>query len=82
MAVGKIGTLEVDFVATKAAEKIYVQVTESMIDESVRQRELRPLQKVSDNYQKLVLILNTPLEDEYDGIQVVDVIDWLLSTDS
>ncbi len=82
MAVGKIGTLEVDFVATKAAEKIYVQVTESMIDESVRQRELRPLQKVPDNYQKLVLILNTPLEDEYDGIQVVDLIDWLLSTDS
>lgn len=79
VAVGKIGTLEVDFVATKAAEKIYVQVTESMTDESVRQRELKPLQKVPDNYQKMVLTLNRSLDDEYDGIQVVDVIDWLVS---
>ena len=46
---------EIDFVATKAAEKIYVQVTESMTSEDVRRRELGPLQKVKDNYEKTVL---------------------------
>ena len=45
VAIGKIDRFEVDFIATKADEKLYIQVTESMRDEMVRERELRPLQK-------------------------------------
>lgn len=52
VAIGKVGTSEVDFIATKADEKLYVQVTESMESETVRARELAPLQKIADNYEK------------------------------
>lgn len=52
VAIGKVGTAEVDFIATKADEKLYVQVTESMESETVRARELAPLQKIADNYEK------------------------------
>ena len=47
-----------DFIATKVDDKLYVQVTESMTSEDVRKRELAPLQKISDNYEKIVLSLN------------------------
>ena len=61
VAIGKVGTAEVDFIATKADEKLYVQVTESMESETVRARELAPLQKIADNYEKIVLSLNPGL---------------------
>ena len=44
-----------DFIATKTDEKLYVQVTESMVSEDVRRRELAPLQRIRDNYEKIVL---------------------------
>ena len=50
-------TPEVDFIATKADDKIYVQVTESMTSEDVRKREFAPLQKINDNYEKIVFSL-------------------------
>lgn len=78
VAIGKIDTLEVDFVATKATEKVYVQVTESMTNESVRKRELKPLQKIADNNKKVVVTLDKAIDDEYEGILVTEVIDWLL----
>ena len=78
VAIGKIDNLEVDFVATKANEKMYIQVTESMKNESVRERELKPLQKIHNNYKKMVITLDKALDDEYDGIQSIDVIEWLL----
>lgn len=78
VAIGKIDNLEVDFVATKANEKMYIQVTESMKNESVRERELKPLHKIHNNYKKMVITLDKALDDEYDGIQSIDVIEWLL----
>lgn len=78
VAIGKIDNLEVDFVATKTNEKMYIQVTESMKNESVRERELKPLQKIHNNYKKMVITLDKALDDEYDGIQSIDVIEWLL----
>ncbi|MBE6079325.1 MAG: ATP-binding protein [Veillonella sp.] len=78
VAIGKIDRFEVDFIATKADEKLYIQVTESMRDETVRERELRPLQKIQDNYKKLVLTLEPGIEREFGGIQVVNVVDWLV----
>lgn len=78
VAVGKIDNLEVDFISTKANEKLYIQVTETMKDESVRQRELKPLLKISDNYKKIVITLDKAIDNEYDGINVYQIIDWLL----
>ena len=49
ISIGKIDNLEVDFIATNANEKMYIQVTESMKNESVRRRELKPLQ---NNHKK------------------------------
>lgn len=79
VAIGKVDSAEIDFVATKADEKIYVQVTESMTSEDVRRRELSPLQKVKDNYEKTVLSLDPGLETSYEGIKSLNLIDWLIS---
>ena len=79
VSIGKIDNSEVDFIATKADDKIYVQVTESMISEDVRKRELAPLQKINDNYEKIILSLDTGMDSSYDGIKSINLINWLLS---
>lgn len=78
VAIGKIDSSEIDFIATNAEEKMYIQVTESMISEDVRKRELAPLQKVRDNYEKLILSLEPGMDASYDGIKSIKLIDWLL----
>ncbi len=78
VAIGKVDRKEVDFVATKGDEKLYVQVTESMLGEEVRTRELAPLQAIRDNYEKIVLSLDVGLTNSYDGIKSIHLIDWLL----
>lgn len=78
VAIGKVDTAEVDFIATKTDEKLYIQVTESMVSEDVRRRELAPLQKIRDNYEKIVLSMDTGLDSSYDGIKSLNLIQWLL----
>lgn len=78
VAIGKIDNAEVDFIATSASDKKYIQVTESMQSEDVRKRELAPLQKIRDNYEKIVLSLDPGLDNSYDGIKSERLIDWLL----
>lgn len=78
VAIGKVDNAEVDFIATKTDEKLYVQVTESMVSEDVRRRELAPLQKINDNYEKMVLSLDTGLDASYDGIKSLNLINWLI----
>ena len=58
--------LEMNFEYT---DKIYIQVTESMTSEDVRKRELFPLQKINDNYKKIVLSVNPGMDSSYDGIK-------------
>ncbi|MCD8077681.1 MAG: ATP-binding protein [Lachnospiraceae bacterium] len=79
VSIGKIGHSEVDFIATKTNHKIYIQVTESMTSEDIRKRELTPLQKIHDNYEKIILSLDTGLEDSYEGIKSLNLVDWLLA---
>lgn len=76
--IGKIGDTEIDFIAEKPNEKIYIQVTESMQSEDTRERELRPLRMVTDNYEKIVLSMDRSYINSYDGIKVVNILDWLL----
>ena len=77
--IGKIGDTEVDFVAEKPSGKLYVQVTESMLGEVVRERELRPLNVIRDNYEKIVLSMDKSYITSYDGIKTLNIIDFLLS---
>ena len=80
VSIGKIDNLEIDFIAQKSDEKLYIQVTDDMSISSVTQRELAPLKKVKDNYPKIVLALNLGLETNYDGIKILNVIDWLVAS--
>ncbi len=79
VSIGKIGNAEVDFIATTASDKLYVQVTESMRSEDVRSRELAPLLKIQDNYEKVVLSLDSGLDSSYEGIKSENLINWLLA---
>jgi len=79
VAIGKIDNQEVDFIATKAGEKRYIQVTESMYAPETRERELTPLRKIRDSYEKWVIALDCDLTQTQDGIKVVKALDFLLS---
>lgn len=60
-------------------EKLYIQVTESMLSPETREHELRPLYMIPDNYEKIVLSMNRSYINSYDGIKSLHLIDWLLS---
>lgn len=76
--IGKVGETEVDFVAEKPSDKLYIQVTESMQSPETRERELRPLRMIPDNYEKIVLSMDRNYINSYDGIKSLNLIDWLL----
>lgn len=79
VSIGKVGEKEVDFIATKSDEKIYVQVTETLMDETTRVRELSPLKAINDNYPKIILTTDTLFSNtDEDGIKIINLIDWLL----
>ena len=77
--IGKVGETEVDFVAEKPNDKLYIQVTESMQSPETRERELKPLRMIPDNYEKIVLSMDRNYINSYDGIKSLFLIDWLLS---
>lgn len=77
VSIGKIGETEVDFIAEKPDEKLYIQVTETMAGEATRERELRPLQLINDNYEKIVLSMDKSFIKSYEGIKAVNIIDFL-----
>lgn len=76
--IGKVGGTEIDFVAEKPNDKLYIQVTESMQSPETRERELRPLRMIPDNYEKIVLSMDRSYITSYDGIKSLYLIDWLL----
>ena len=77
--IGKVGETEVDFIAEKPNEKLYFQVTETMLSPETRERELRPLRLIPDNHEKIVLSMDRSYITSYDGIKSLYLIDWLLS---
>lgn len=79
VTIGKYQENEVDFVAEKRGEFTYIQVTADMVLESTFDREMKPLYAIQDNYEKIVLTLDKLTVGNYDGIKVVNVIDWLLN---
>jgi predicted AAA+ superfamily ATPase len=69
---------EIDFVAIKRNEKLYIQVASSIDDPDTFQREVDPLLKIKDAYPKMILTRTRQEAYQYEGVQVVDVADWLL----
>jgi len=76
--IGKLGNTEVDFVARKDDEILYIQVTADMTSQETFEREISPLKNIKDNYEKVILTLDKFTLGNYDGIKVLNVIDWLL----
>lgn len=76
--IGKYGNSEVDFVAQKNGVLTYYQVTADMTNETTFEREMTPLKNIKDNYEKIVLTLDKFSVGNYEGIKVVNLIDWLL----
>ena len=75
--IGKFAAAEVDFVAQKQGALTYFQVTADMTAEETFEREMRPLRGIKDNYEKIVLTLDRFSVGNYEGIRVVNVLDWL-----
>lgn len=77
--VGKVGNTEVDFVAKKDDRYHYFQVTATMLDPATFEREITPLRNIRDNYPKTILTLDRMTLGNYDGIEAVNAVDWLLN---
>lgn len=69
---------EIDFVAIRRNEKLYIQVSENIADPATLSRELDPLEKIADAYPKLLLARTRHPETDHEGIRILDVADWLL----
>jgi hypothetical protein len=77
VTMGKYGNTEVDFVTERQGVYTYFQVTADMTSEETFERELRPFRNIRDNYEKIVLTLDHMTVGNYDGIQVIHLLDWL-----
>jgi len=78
VSIGKVGEKEIDFVAIRPDKKVYYQVTESLLDKGVREREISALSTIKDNYEKVVLSMDNSFVTSQDGIKLQNVIDFLL----
>ena len=78
VSVGKTYEYEVDFVAENPNEIIYLQVSLSITDEKVKDREIRSLENIKDNYEKIILTMDKTINQDFNGIKVMNIIDWLL----
>lgn len=78
--VGQYNTLEIDFIAIKPDEKIYYQVARSIMDEKVEEREKKSLLAINDNCKKVILTMDNVSKKQLDGIDVVNIIDFLLQS--
>lgn len=79
--IGKSGDYEVDFIAENPNNIKYYQVSRSLLNEEVKIRELRVLESIDDNYEKIVLTMDKSINNDFNGIKIINIIDWLLKSE-
>ncbi len=78
VSIGKILDFEVDFVCENTETIKYFQVTKTLDNEEVFAREIRSLESISDNYEKTILTMDKTINKDYNGIKIINIIDFLL----
>lgn len=78
--VGTLYSKEIDFVAIKRNEKIYIQVSDNISEDATFKREVEPLMQIKDAYPRLIIARTHNDEYQYEGIRVIDISQWLLGT--
>ncbi len=76
--VGQYNDIEIDFIAIKPNEIVYYQVARSIMDEKVEEREKKSLLAINDNYKKVILTMDNVKNKQIDGIEVINIIDFLM----